>query len=109
MYLCTYLKDLKEIIKYTFVYKGIAILVVVCNLLFVVFNLLSLVLFIPVLQLIFRDPAELHVPSYPSTPDSLLDVGTFLKEFYQFHMASLVKHDPKFALIVVCLSVFFAL
>lgn len=108
MYLCASLKDLKEIIKYTFVYKGIAILVVVCNLLFVVFNLLSLVLFIPVLQLIFRDTAELDVPAYPSAPNSLLDFGTFLKEFYQFQMASLVKHDPKFALIVVCLSVFTA-
>ena len=108
MYLCTYLKDLKEIIKYTFVYKGIAILVVVCNLLFVVFNLLSLVLFIPVLQLIFRDPTTLRIPTYPSAPNSLLDLGTYLKEFYQFHMSTLVKHDPKFALIVVCISVFAA-
>lgn len=108
MYLCASLKDIKEIIRYTFVYKGIAILVVVCNLLFVIFNLLSLVLFIPVLQLIFRDPNTLEIPSYPKTPDSLLNVGTFLKEFYQFHMASLVKHDPKIALIVVCVSVFMA-
>jgi subfamily B ATP-binding cassette protein MsbA len=88
MYLCASLKDLKEIIKYTFVYKGIAILVVVCNLLFVIFNLLSLVLFIPVLQLIFRAPADLDIPAYPSAPNSLLEFGTFLKEFYQFQMAS---------------------
>ena len=108
MYLCTSLKDLKEIIKYTFVYKGIAMLVVACNLLFVVFNLLSLVLFIPVLQLIFRDPKEITLPSYPKSPDSFLDIGNYIKEFYQFHMATMVKHDPKLALIIVCLSVFSA-
>jgi len=108
MYLCASLKDLKEIIKYTFVYKGIAMLVVACNLLFVVFNLLSLVLFIPVLQLIFRDPKEITLPSYPKSPDSFLDIGNYIKEFYQFHMATMVKHDPKLALIIVCLSVFSA-
>lgn len=108
MYLCASLKDLKEIIKYTFVYKGIAMLVVVCNLLFVVFNLLSLVLFIPVLQLIFRDPKEIKLPSYPKSPDSLLSMGNYIKEIYQFHMGTLVKHDPKMALIIVCLSVFAA-
>lgn len=108
MYLCASLKDLKEIIKYTFVYKGIAMLVVVCNLLFVVFNLLSLVLFIPVLQLIFRDPKEIKLPAYPKSPDSLLSMGNYIKEIYQFHMGTLVKHDPKMALIIVCLSVFAA-
>ncbi|MFM7595743.1 MAG: ABC transporter ATP-binding protein [Flavobacteriales bacterium] len=100
------MKDLKEIIKYTFVYKGIAMLVVVCNLLFVIFNLLSLVLFIPVLQLIFRDPKALVVPKYPNNPESILEFGSYIKGVYQFHMSSLVKHDPQFALIVVCMSVF---
>jgi subfamily B ATP-binding cassette protein MsbA len=108
MYLCASLKDLKEIIKYTFVYKGIAMLVVVCNLLFVVFNLLSLVLFIPVLQLIFRDPKEIALPAYPKSPDSLVGMGSYIKDFYQFHMATMVKHDPKMALIIVCLIVFAA-
>ena len=83
-------------------------LVVVCNLLFVVFNLLSLVLFIPVLQLIFRDPKEIALPAYPKSPDSLVGMGSYIKDFYQFHMATMVKHDPKMALIIVCLSVFAA-
>jgi subfamily B ATP-binding cassette protein MsbA len=108
MYLCASLKDLKKIISYTFVYKGIALLVVACNLLFVVFNLLSLVLFIPVLQLIFRSPNALRMPKHPKNPDSILDFGRFLKEFYEFHMASMVKQDPEFTLLVVCLSVFTA-
>ena len=108
MYLCASLKDLKKIISYTFVYKGIALLVVACNLLFVIFNLLSLVLFIPVLQLIFRSPNALRMPMHPQNPDSILDFGRFLKEFYEFHMASMVKQDPEFTLLVVCLSVFTA-
>ena len=81
---------------------------VACNLLFVVFNLLSLVLFIPVLQLIFRSPNALRMPKHPKNPDSILDFGRFLKEFYEFHMASMVKQDPEFTLLVVCLSVFTA-
>ena len=81
---------------------------VACNLLFVIFNLLSLVLFIPVLQLIFRSPNALRMPKHPQNPDSILDFGRFLKEFYEFHMASMVKQDPEFTLLVVCLSVFTA-
>jgi ATP-binding cassette, subfamily B, bacterial MsbA len=82
--------------------------VVACNLLFVIFNLLSLVLFIPVLQLIFKSPNALRMPKYPQNPNSILDIGRFLKEFYEFHMASMVKQDPEFALLIVCLSVFLA-
>lgn len=81
---------------------------VACNLLFVIFNLLSLVLFIPVLQLIFRSPNALRMPKHPQNPDSILDFGRFLKEFYEFHMASMVKQDPEFTLLIVCLSVFTA-
>ncbi len=108
MYLCASLKDIKKIISYSFVYKGTALLVVICNLLFVFFNLLSLVLFIPVLQLIFRNPSQLRIPHHPLNPNSIVDVGRYLKELYEFHMASIVKQDPEFALILVCLSVFAA-
>lgn len=102
------LKDIKEIIKYTFVYRGTALLVVLCNLLFVIFNLLSLVLFIPVLQLIFRDPSEVVIPVKPQSPDSIFTLGNYLKSSYEYYMASMVKYDPKFTLIVVCVSVFLA-
>lgn len=102
------LKDIKEIIKYTFVYRGTALLVVLCNLLFVIFNLLSLVLFIPVLQLIFRDPSGVVIPVKPQSPDSIFTLGNYLKSSYEYYMASMVKYDPKFTLIVVCVSVFLA-
>jgi subfamily B ATP-binding cassette protein MsbA len=48
------------------------------------------------------------MPKHPKNPDSILDFGRFLKEFYEFHMASMVKQDPEFTLLVVCLSVFTA-
>ncbi|MFM1893527.1 MAG: hypothetical protein RIQ90_693 [Bacteroidota bacterium] len=108
MYLCTAVKDLKEIIKYTFLYKGTAALVVVCNLLFVVFNLLSLVLFIPILQLIFSNPDSAVRPIPAPTMESLLDVGNYLKQSYEYHMAQWVQSDPKMALLGVCISVFLA-
>ena len=102
------MRDLKEIIRYTFVYKGLATLVVICNLLFVVFNLLSLILFIPVLQLIFRSPASVVIPETPHSPNNLFEIGNYLKELYQYHMATMVKDDPKTALFIVCISVFLA-
>jgi subfamily B ATP-binding cassette protein MsbA len=48
------------------------------------------------------------MPKHPQNPDSILDFGRFLKEFYEFHMASMVKQDPEFTLLIVCLSVFTA-
>ncbi len=97
----------REIYRYTFKYKGLALLVVLCNLLFVIFNLLSLVLFIPVLQLIFRDPSEMARVDRPilNNPFSLFE---FIKDYYNFFMYELVQNDPKQALMFVCVSVFVA-
>ena len=55
----------KEIYNYTFKYRGLAWATILFNFLFVVFNLLSLVLFVPVLQLIFRTEKTLPVVSAP--------------------------------------------
>ncbi len=97
----------REIYHYTFKYKGLALLVVLCNLLFVIFNLLSLVLFIPVLQLIFRDPSEMAPVGRPilNSPFSLFE---YIKDYYNYFMYELVQNDPKQALMFVCVSVFVA-
>jgi len=102
------LKGLREIFAFTFKYKWTAFLVVLCNLLFVVFNLLSLVLFIPVLQLIFRKPTEVQSVPKPGKLHSILELGNYIKETYQYSMAKFVHEDPKYALLIVCFSVFFA-
>jgi ATP-binding cassette, subfamily B, bacterial MsbA len=96
-----------EIYRYTFRYKGTALLTVLFNLLFVIFNLLSLVLFIPVLQLIFRNPAELTPVSNPEWSGSVWALFDFIKDSYNYYLYQQVSTDPKNALLMVCLSVAF--
>ena len=97
-----------EIFKYTVKYKTLTVLVVLCNLLFVIFNLLSLVLFIPVLQLIFRDPANIDLVEKPIFNGGFLDLFVYVKDYYNFTMTSMVKNDPLDALFFVCISVMIA-
>jgi len=78
------------------------------NLFFVVFNLLSLVLFIPVLQLIFRTPISSQTLKKPTFPSHLFEFGNYGKDAYNYWMSTFVKADPKMALLGVCISVFAA-
>ena len=105
MYICKIVSYYKEIYNYTFKYKTTAFIVVLCNLLFVVFNLLSLVLFIPVLQLIFRKPEELITVLEPKFEGGFFAIFNYIKDYYNFWIYELVKSDPKDALLFVCLSV----
>ena len=102
------LNALKQIYRYTFRYKGVALLVVLCNLLFVIFNLLSLVLFIPILQLIFRKPEEIAPISSPIWDHSFGGLFIYIKDWYNFTMYELVSDSPKSALLFVCLTVMLA-
>ena len=98
----------KEIYNYTFKYKGLAWATILFNLLFVVFNLLSLVLFVPVLQLIFKTKAELTTVEAPRFHGGISGIIDYVRDAYNFEMYSLVKADPKGALLFVCVSVFLA-
>ena len=102
------LNALKQIYRYTFRYKGVALLVVLCNLLFVIFNLLSLVLFIPILQLIFRKPEEIAHVSSPIWDHSFGGLLIYIKDWYNFTMYELVSDSPKSALLFVCITVMLA-
>jgi ATP-binding cassette, subfamily B, bacterial MsbA len=103
------MNSILEIYKYTFQYKAKAILVIVFNLLFVLFNLLSLVLFIPFLQLIFPSgDANMEILQKPEYQGGFLDLFSYVKESYQFSMQEAVQNDPKQALLFVCLSVLIA-
>ncbi|MFM7566807.1 MAG: ABC transporter ATP-binding protein [Flavobacteriales bacterium] len=73
-----------------------------------VFNLLSLVLFIPILQLIFLTTEKKSQPIPARAMESVLDLGNYIKESYQYYMAKWVQTDPKMALFIVCVSVFLA-
>jgi subfamily B ATP-binding cassette protein MsbA len=102
------MKDFLEIYRYTFHYKSRAILVIVCNLFFVIFNLLSLVLFIPFLQLIFKSDQLIHQPLKPSWKGDFWSVFEYCKDYYNYFMQEMIQHDPKEALFFVCVSVFIA-
>lgn len=81
---------------------------ILCNLLFVIFNLISIVLFIPVLQLIFKPDQVAQKIQEPHWNGQLLSIFEYIKDYYYFFMDNLVAKDPKFALLFVCISVFIA-
>jgi len=103
------MKSLLEIYRYTFSYRWQAILTIIFNLLFVIFNLVSLVLFIPFLQIIFqtKDAADV-VPDPGSFHGGFFDFFTWCADSYNFFMQEMVREDPKHALLFVCVTVFIA-
>jgi len=103
------MKGILEIYRYTFTYKWTAILVIVYNLLFVFFNLLSMVLFIPFLQLIFPDKTDsLILPVEPVMASGIKGFIKYCSEYYSYFMETMVQQDPKEALLFVCVSVMIA-
>jgi subfamily B ATP-binding cassette protein MsbA len=102
------MKGIIDIYRYTFAYKGRAILVILCNLLFVIFNLLSIVLFIPVLQLIFRPDNLVKAMENPTWNGAVTSLPNYISQEYQYFMQQLVAEDPKDALFFVCVTVFIA-
>jgi subfamily B ATP-binding cassette protein MsbA len=102
------MKDILQIYRYTFSYKGRAALVILFNLLFVVFNLLSLVLFIPFLQIIFKPIGDFKPVAEPLWDGSITGTAAYVKDLYNHFMHEMVRQDPKQALLFVCISVFLA-
>jgi subfamily B ATP-binding cassette protein MsbA len=102
------MKGILEIYRYTFAYKWRAIMVIACNFLFVVFNLLSLVLFIPFLQLIFEPTTKVPNIKIPEWKGGFIEAFSYFKEYYNYFMQKMVNEDPKQALVFVCISVFAA-
>lgn len=86
-------------------YKWTAFLIIFYNLLFVIFNLLSLILFIPFLQLIFPENKDkIEILAKP-VMDNWSNFFTYCSKLYQYEMQQLVMKDPKFALMMVCITV----
>lgn len=95
----------KQIYHMTFKYKGTAALVIFYNLLFVVFNLISLVLFVPFLQIIFppgEAKEEVIKPVFNGRFTGLFD---YMSNGYEYFMYTMVEDNPKEALLFVCISV----
>lgn len=94
--------------RFTFSYKGAAILTIVFNLLYVIFNLLSLILFIPFLQIIFQTDDAAEKIAKPIYNGGFIDFFEYCKDSYNYFMQELAAKDPKDALFFVCISVFIA-
>src|SRR5690606_38534867 len=103
------MKQIVEIYRYTFKYTGYCLAVIGSNLLYVLFNLLSLVLFIPFLQVIFptgdTKKKELIEPIYNG---GFADFFIYIKNYYQFFMESKANENPISALLFVCVTVLIA-
>lgn len=99
------MRGILEIYKYTFYYRWTAVLVIVCNLLFVIFNLISLALFVPFLEVIFGDGEKTEVLTKPIYDGSLTGFFKYCSDYYDFWMNSMNASDPKGALFFVCVSV----
>ena len=102
------MNTIRQIFNYSFKYKKLAFLTIIGNLLFTFFNLLSLVLFIPFLQLIFSSEKLQTVIPKPTYSGDISLLPEFIIKSYNFQMHEMVIHDPKQALFSVCIMVFSA-
>jgi subfamily B ATP-binding cassette protein MsbA len=103
------MKNIREIYQHTFKHKGLALLVIFYNLLFVIFNLVSMVLFIPFLQLIFpQDVNSVVVPHEPVFKGGFNGTIQYASDYYNYFTQSMVAENPKNALLFVCFSVLIA-
>ena len=99
------MKSILEIYHRTFAYKWTAIMVIVCNLLFVIFNLISLALFVPFLQVIFKDNEASEVILKPVYDGSFTGFFEYAGKYYDYWMHVTAEIDPRGALFFVCISV----
>ena len=103
------MNQIRTIFKASFRYKGAAIATIIFNLLYVIFNIISLVLFVPFLQLIFPTEAdETAKISEPILGEGFSGFFEYLGNSYQYFMQEMVADNPKGALLFVCCSVLIA-
>lgn len=98
------MKDFLQIYRYTFKYRWTAITVILCNLGFVIFNLVSMALFIPVLKLLFEGTGG-EVVSPPQYNETFSGLFKYVGEWYNYEMYVMTEADPKGALVFVCITV----
>lgn len=102
------MKYTRAFFKYTFSYKSSAVLTIVFNLFFVIFNLLSILLFIPFLQLIFKADSIKEALVEPVYKGGIINFFEYVAQWYNYTMGKMVENDPKQALFFVCITVFSA-
>lgn len=104
------MKQLKALYKATFLYKWRAFATILFNLLYVLFNIVSLVLFVPFLQVIFPSDSNLEKVSKPALDgNGFFSYIEYVKDSYNYFMQSMAEQDPKNALFFVCVTVVIAI
>jgi subfamily B ATP-binding cassette protein MsbA len=100
------MKTIKRIFSHTFIYKSDTVFTIVYNLLFVIFNLASLALFIPFLELIFKKDVPLEAPVLPEFVGGFFGVLEYITGYYQYFMNNyLFEFGKEKTLIFICVSV----
>jgi subfamily B ATP-binding cassette protein MsbA len=99
-------KGFIQILKLSFLYRTTAVMVIISNILFVLFNLISLVLFVPFLQLIFGENNErIEAPDWDKA-DNIFD---YYGQMYNFEMQHYIDlHGKEGALAFICITVLIA-
>lgn len=94
------MKSLLKIVKYIVPYKGLAWLSIISNILHVIFHLLSILAFIPFLQLLFGNKEKVNVePEFSFTSDYITDMFSYKMTPY------IEQHGDSGALYFICIVV----
>lgn len=98
----------KDILKYEKKYRKFTLLNVVFNIFYAIFNVLSVLAFIPVLGILFETDKEIIVePTY----NGITSIGSYLKESFYFFISEKIENDGQIqTLLFICvlaLSLFF--
>lgn len=94
------MRKLGDIIAYTLNYKSLVLFNVLCNIAYVIFNLLSLLLFIPFLRLLFGEAQpQTEAPDFAWTTD-------WAEQYFNYMMGTFVRENEKLdALLFICIAV----
>jgi len=101
------MKGLRQVFKLAFSQKKSAYLTILSNLFYVIFNIVSLVLFIPFLKLIFN-PEETTVVKELVEPSWVAkeDLFGYFGDYYEFFMNTFIQnYGAKGALLFICVTV----
>lgn len=101
------MKGFLQIFKLSFSYRKTAFAVIIYNILFVIFNLISLVLFVPFLQLIF-DPEKRAEAAAVVMPDweNRESMFKYFGDYYDYTMAKYIEANGfEGALLFICITV----
>lgn len=105
------MKGLRQVFKLAFSQKKSAYLTIVSNLFYVIFNLISLVMFIPFLKLVFNPETVDGVVVKMLKPDweTKEDIFKFFSDYYNYLMQSFIDSNGKIgALTFICITVLVA-